>query len=192
MKLRTVLIGCLLAIVVTAPAQATLIAYRTLLDGATETPPNASTATGAAQVTYDTVLHTLLVDLNWAGLVGGPATAGHIHCCTAPGTNVGVAVGFVGLPSVTAGTYLHSFDLTAASTYTGAFLSTHGGTAAAAEAALIAGIGAGLAYVNLHDVTFPGGEIRGFLTQAVPEPLTVALIFAGLAAILLSRGRRKA
>ena len=85
MKLRSVLLGGLLAIVVAAPAHASLIVYRTVLNGATETPPTASPATGAAQVTFDNLLHTLLVELNWAGLVGGPAAAGHLHCCTAPG-----------------------------------------------------------------------------------------------------------
>lgn len=188
MKLRSVLLGCLLAIVVTAPAHASLIVYRTLLNGATETPPTASPATGGAQVTYDNLLHTLLVELNWVGLTT-PASAGHIHCCTAPGTNTGVTVPFIGLPAVVSGSYVHSFDLTALTTYTSAFVTAHGGTAASAEAALITGIGAGMAYVNLHNSTFPGGEIRGFLT---PEPETLVLLLAGIGAVSLMRYRRKA
>lgn len=190
MKLRSVLLGCFLAIVVTAPAHASLIVYRTLLDGATETPPNASAATGNSQVTFDDVLHTLLVELSWVGLMA-PATAAHIHCCTAPGTNVGVTVPLIGLPAAVAAVYSRSFDLTNPATYSAAFVAANGGTAASAEAALIAGIGAGMAYVNLHDSIYPAGEIRGFLAQAVPEPLTVALIFAGLAVICLLRSRRK-
>lgn len=188
MKLRSVLLGSLFAIVMAAPAQASLVVYRTLLNGATETPPVVTPATGASQVTYDTLLHTLLVELSWNGLIGGPAAAGHIHCCTAPGSNVGVTVPFVGLPAVVSGSYVHLFDLTATSTYTAAFVTANGGTAAGAEAALIAGINAGRAYVNIHDATFPGGEIRGFLT---PEPATLALMLVGIGAVGALRRRRK-
>ncbi len=191
MKLRALLIGCLLGFIMAAPAQASLIVYRTSLNGATETPSTGSPATGSAKATYDTLLHTLLIELTWAGLVGGPAAAGHIHCCTAPGSNVIVAVPFAGLPAATSGSYLNTIDLKLLASYNGAFVTAHGGTAASAEADLIAGINAGLAYVNLHNATFPGGEIRGFLAQ-VPEPGTVALVFAGLGAIGAMRRRRKA
>ncbi|MGI9025047.1 MAG: CHRD domain-containing protein [Burkholderiaceae bacterium] len=191
MKLRSLLFGCLLAFAVAAPAQASLIVYRTVLNGATETPSIGSPATGSAKVTYGTLLHTLLIELTWVGLIGGPAAAGHIHCCTAPGSNVIVAVPFLGLPAAASGSYINNVDLTALASYNGAFVTAHGGTAASAEADLIAGINAGMAYVNLHDAAFPGGEIRGFLAQ-VPQPGTIALLFAGLGAIGAMRRRRKA
>lgn len=41
---------------------------------------------------------------------------------------------------------------------------------------------AGNAYVNFHTVQFAGGEIRGAITQAVPEPATWAMMIMGFAA----------
>jgi hypothetical protein len=76
--------------------------------------------------------------------------------------------------------------LTSASTYQAAFLASSGGTAAAAEAALIAGLNSGMAYANVHSTTFPNGEIRGQLTaSAVPEPSTLILSVSMLAGILM-------
>src|SRR5262249_12704571 len=114
----------------------------------------------------------------FSGLEGGPAIAAHIHCCTPPGTNTGVALPFPGFPAATSGTYMHEFDLTDASVYNANFLASNGGTAAGAQAALLTGIQNGLAYANIHDDEFKGGEIRGFLT---PEPSTVLLLALGLA-----------
>jgi hypothetical protein len=164
--------------------------YDAGLDGLHEVPPNASPATGFITVTV--VSNSLTVDISWTGLIGGPAFAAHIHCCTAPGTNTGVAVGFTGFPATTSGAYLHTFDLLDSAIYTPTFLTASGGTAAGAEAALIAGLNAGTAYSNIHNATFSGGEIRGNLA-AVPEPSTAILLMAGLlaaAGFLYRRNRR--
>ena len=94
---------------------------------------------------------------------------GHIHCCTAvAGTStVGVATqtpSFSGFPlGVTSGTYSRTFDLTLASSFNPSFVTANGSSVAAAEAALVAGIANGKAYLNIHSSFAAGGEIRGFL-----------------------------
>ena len=53
----------------------------------------------------------------------------------------------------------------AVTSYNLAFVTAHGGTTASAAAALLAGLEAGQAYLNIHTTMFPGGEIRGFLQE---------------------------
>ncbi len=160
-----------------------------------ENPPTGSSGTGFAAVTMDVVAHTLIISVNFSGLTGG-TTASHIHCCTAAPGNIGVATTtpfFPGFPlNVQAGSYLDIFDTTLAGSFNAAFVTASpGGTVAAAEARLFAGLLAGQAYFNIHTTTSGGGEIRGFLAE-VPEPGTLPLTGAALAAIALLRRRRSA
>jgi hypothetical protein len=47
-------------------------------------------------------------------------------------------------------------------------------------------------YINVHDATFPGGEIRGQILLLVPEPSMMSLGALGLGGLLLWMRRRAA
>lgn len=155
-----------------------------------------ATGTGTLSLEYDDDGHSLLINASWSGLSGNTSNA-HIHCCTVdPNTGTaGVALAQGGiLPSfplgVTSGSYVRIIDLTQSNQYSATFLTASGGTAALAEARLISNLMSGNAYFNIHTTTFPGGEIRTFVT-AVPEPETYALMLGGLGVLTLLARRRK-
>jgi hypothetical protein len=86
MKTRTVLLLAVVVVGFSTQALAAPITYVTTLTGLAESPPNASPATGYAEVVVDPVAHTLQLDVTFADLCGF-TTAAHIHCCAAsPGT----------------------------------------------------------------------------------------------------------
>jgi hypothetical protein len=146
----------------------TVIVFTATLNGGNQNPPLAVSGTGTTKVTWNTLTNEMTIDITFSGLTTS-TTAAHIHCCVDPPGNTGVATtvpSFPGFPlGVTAGTYSRTFDMTNSSSYNPAFVTAHGGTAASAAAALLAGLEAGQAYLNIHTTMFPGGEIRGFLQQ---------------------------
>ncbi len=191
MSPRHLLAAAALALLAQA-AQAELLRYQATL--APETPT--ATGTGTVALVFDTDTLVLQIDASWSGL-SALTTVAHIHCCTAlPGSNpltpafggsatVSVAVtpntltGFPG--GVTSGSYSQAINLDVSASYTSGFVAASGGTVAGARAAVLSGMSDGRAYFNIHTTAFPGGEIRGFITQ-VPEPATLALAALGLVA----------
>ena len=185
---------------VAAPlAHAAVFNFFVNLSPLNEVPSTNSSGTGIASLVLDTTAHTLTGHIVFSGLTG-TTTAAHIHCCLASpflvGSNVGVATvvpAFPGFPlGVTSGTDDFVLDLDDPNpvtlTYNQAFVTASGGTAAGAEAALVAGLLGGRTYLNIHTNVFPGGEIRGFV---VPEPMTASLLALGLAAAGFVSRRRK-
>ncbi|MBA3713174.1 MAG: CHRD domain-containing protein [Pyrinomonadaceae bacterium] len=200
--MKKILFAFAAAIALTAlsvPVKADILVFTTTLSGANEVPAVNSPGTGNAVVTVDG--NTMTVSATFSGLLTTTATglpsattAAHIHCCTPPGANAGVATAvpsFPGFPlGVTSGTFFNTFDLTLASTYNPAFVTAQGGTVAGAQAAFLAGLQGGQTYFNIHTTAFGGGEIRGQL-QAVPEPATMILLGTGLAAVAGRKLRRR-
>jgi CHRD domain len=171
-----ILFSCLMGTVL----EATPITYQASLDGAQTVPPTGSLATGFGTVTVDSATHLLTFQVSWSNLAANPIGL-HVHCCAPVGANGMNAINFGGSPS-TSGVFVQTVDLTVAALYTAPFLAAHGGTAAQAEADLLANLAAGSAYLDINNLSFGTGEIRGQLA-AVPESATVLLLAAGLASV---------
>lgn len=157
-------------------ARASTLTYTATLSGLQETPPNASSATGFATLTLTGDI--LTVTESYTGLTAPPSAA-HIHCCTAPGVSAPVVIPFLMFPLTTSGTYMTSFDLSS-------FLFPAGVT----EGTFLAGLNSGMAYVNIHDSNYSGGEIRGQILGMAPEPGSLVLLATGAAAMCGALRRR--
>jgi hypothetical protein len=114
------------------------VIFKATINGASETPPNSSTATGTATLTYnkDTKIFNIIV--NFTGIT---ATISHIHK-GAIGVPGGVIFGFP-TPIVSPINY----------------------TSAVLDSTQNADLNLNLYYVNIHSAEFPAGEIRGQLIK---------------------------
>lgn len=114
--------------------------YRVTLGGNQEVPPNNTTASGQAELRFDSASSTLSWRINYSGLTG-PATGAHIHGPASAGQNAGVVVPFPN-PGVQP---------------------IQGQVVISAQQA--ADLAAGRWYVNIHSARYPGGEIRGQIVR---------------------------
>jgi hypothetical protein len=146
------------------------------LTGQKEVPANGSPGTGVLIGTFDHTTSVLSINILFNGMTSG-TTAAHFHGPAAAGVNAGVLIPLVGFPTgVTSGMYSNAYILTP--TQTAHFL-------------------AGLMYLNIHTSTFPGGEIRGQLTEgsltgncAAPIPTLSEWALIILAISLMATGMR--
>ncbi len=114
------------------------VTFKAILNGASETPPNESPATGTATLTYNMNTRIFTIVVNYTGV---EATAAHIHK-----GEIGVAGGVIfGFPD----------PVTSPINY----------TSVALDSTQDADLNKDLYYVNIHSVEFPAGEIRGQLIK---------------------------
>lgn len=123
---------------------AVTVAIMTPLNGAQEVPPVVTPASGAANITVDTVTGMMTGSVTFSGLTTA-AQAAHIHQAPA-GVNGLVIIPLI-VPAVTAGMINVSVTLTAVQ---------------------VAALMANELYFNIHTLTNPGGEIRGQIFFPAP------------------------
>lgn len=135
-------------------ANANPIPVSARLSGSQEVPANASTAKGTLDGIYDPFSRVIAFRLEYSGLTAN-ATASHFHIAAA-GTNGPVSLDFGNQGFQTgskSGEYVKVLTLTQAQ----------------ADA-----LTAGRIYVNIHNASFPGGEIRGQVNYNQPlTPLSI-------------------
>jgi hypothetical protein len=163
------------ALAVPFGANATILSFTSSLNGAQETPPNASPATGGALLTFDT--STGLFDLFLSG-----------ENLTATLINAHIHSGAPGVPGPVI------FDLHADQFFFSPTAFARVINDAVFPAANVADLLANNTYINVHtEGQFAGGEIRGQLTHVqavpVPEAETWSLMLAGVG-LMLAAARR--
>lgn len=113
---------------------------RAVLNGSSEVPPINTAATGTATLTM--IGSQMIYEVAYSGLLGN-ATASHIHGPADTTHSSGVLVP-LNNPTGTAGSFSGQVSL---------------------PAVALADVLAGLSYINIHNTTNQGGEIRGQITR---------------------------
>jgi CHRD domain/PEP-CTERM motif len=155
-----------------------------------------STATGFATVTIDTSAYTITTDLSWSGL-SGPADRSHMHDAPAGQSRLDppndiffhevLSDSARTLICPWAGAVFVNCGPAAGSSHDVLQLSLADGYGFPDFNALVAAFVRNGVYLDMHTERYEGGEIRGQLIAAVPEPATWALACLGLAALAVVR-----
>lgn len=151
--------------------------YIATLDGAQD---GGGLRMGSGMVTITLSGTTLTMAGSFSGLTTA-ASAAHIHGPAPAGMNAGVLYNLGGpvIPlGSTAGAISGNVNLVP---------NPNGTTFSVAQQ--MADLNNGLWYINIHNATFPGGEIRGQILL-VPEPATWALGGLGLLGLLVWKRRK--
>ncbi len=171
MKIRMIL-----AVLLCSAALASAQLFTSSLDGAQD---GGGARQGSGFVNLSLSGTTLTLNGSFSGITT-PSTAAHIHGPAPVGVNAGVIYNLGGpvIPiGVTSGSIAGSVNLATIGTYT--------------LAQQLSDLNNSLWYINIHNSTFPGGEIRGQIIP-VPEPSTWALMGFGALGALWALRRRKA
>lgn len=150
----------MLAAPLAVSAQTTPNTWRATLAGASESPATTSTATGTFSATLDETAGTLTWTLSVPNIKD--ATAAHIHTGAAGANGPVVLNLFAAIPTGPT-TILPASSISTSGTARAIDLV---GPLAQNFPGLVSAIKGGTAYVNVHTVANPGGEIRGQITQA--------------------------
>jgi hypothetical protein len=129
---------------------ATLYIINNTYSGSQEVPPNGSMATGRIIGSYDAVSKAITYGVIFSGL-SAPAAAAHFHAPAPSGVNASVIISFPGFPAAITGTYFNSNILNPVQ-----------------QTWLLSN----LFYANIHNSSFPGGEIRAQITPNIPAGIT--------------------
>ncbi|MGI8584112.1 MAG: CHRD domain-containing protein [Chitinophagaceae bacterium] len=129
---------------------ATTYIFNNIYSGSQEVPPNASAATGRIIGSYNQLTNTISYAIIFSGLTTS-ASAAHFHAPAPPGVNASVIIPQSGFPAAIAGTYSNTHVITDLQ-----------------ETQLLSN----LWYANIHNATFPGGEIRAQIILNIPATIT--------------------
>lgn len=192
---------CALAI----PAAHAATTFTSTLSGAQEVPvPGPAGASGSANfvlndagtaLSFSTIVNGIdFTGSQTPGTTADNLTNAHIHAPGPPGVAGPVVWGFIGTPfndTSPNDVVVTPFTSGVGGTVTGTWNAAEGNntTLGAQVPALLAGN----AYINFHTTGFPGGAVRGqIVVAAIPEPVTLALMGAGLLATGGMARRRRA